>query len=96
MLWSSRCLAEACPSPSKSPRTLGAPLDIIVVRKLGVPGHRERAMGAIASGGVRILNEDVVRWYGIPPHAIDELAHEEQRELERRGRQDSRARPCPA
>ena len=63
---------------------LGAPLDLFLVRKLGTPGHRELAMGAIASGGVRVLNPEVVRWYGISPHAIDMVAMEEQRELERR------------
>ena len=63
---------------------LGAPLDLFLVRKLGTPGHRELAMGAIASGGVRVLNSDVVRWYGITPVAIDAVAREEQRELERR------------
>jgi predicted phosphoribosyltransferase len=63
---------------------LGAPLDVFLVRKLGVPGHRELAMGAIASGGVRVLNEDVVGWYGIPPAVIDEVAREEQAELDRR------------
>jgi putative phosphoribosyl transferase len=63
---------------------LGAPLDVFLVRKLGVPGHRELAMGAIASGGVRVLNEDVVGWYGIPPTVIDEVAREEQAELDRR------------
>lgn len=67
-------------------RELGAPLDVFVVRKLGVPAHRELAMGAIASGGVRILNDDVVRWYGIPTAAIDAVAREEQFELERRER----------
>jgi predicted phosphoribosyltransferase len=65
-------------------RTLGAPLDVYLVRKLGVPGHSELAMGAIASGGVRVLNEDVVRFYGIPPSLIDQVAREEQQELERR------------
>jgi putative phosphoribosyl transferase len=68
-------------------RALGAPLDIFVVRKLGLPGHRELAMGAIASGGVRILNADVVRWYGIPTAVIDEVARQEQVELERRERE---------
>lgn len=63
---------------------LGAPLDVFLVRKLGTPGHRELAMGAIASGGVRVLNDDVVRWYGITPSDIDEIAREEQRELARR------------
>ena len=53
---------------------LGAPLDVFLVRKLGTPGHRELAMGAIASGGVRVLNDDVVRWYGIPQSAIESVA----------------------
>src|SRR5215208_4939480 len=63
---------------------LGAPLDLFLVRKLGTPGHRELAMGAIASGGVRVLNDEVVRWFDIPATAIDAIAREEQRELERR------------
>jgi putative phosphoribosyl transferase len=65
-------------------RVLSAPLDVFLVRKLGVPGHRELAMGAIASGGVRVLNDDVVQWYGIPVSVIEEAAREEQIELERR------------
>jgi predicted phosphoribosyltransferase len=65
-------------------RAFHAPLDVFLVRKLGVPGHRELAMGAIASGDVRVLNEDVVRWYRIPEEVIDEVAREEQGELERR------------
>ena len=52
-------------------RHLGLPLDIIVVRKLGVPGHEELAMGAIAAGGVRVVNDDVVREFGLPATAID-------------------------
>jgi predicted phosphoribosyltransferase len=63
---------------------LAAPLDLFLVRKLGTPGHRELAMGAIASGGVRVLNDDVVRWYGITAAAVDAVAQEEQQELERR------------
>jgi putative phosphoribosyl transferase len=63
---------------------LRAPLDLFLVRKLGMPGHRELAMGAIASGGVRVLNDDVVRWYGISPAAIEAVAREEHQELERR------------
>jgi putative phosphoribosyl transferase len=63
---------------------LGAPLDIFLVRKLGTPGHRELAMGAIASGGIRVLNDDVVRWLGISPEQIEAVADQEQRELERR------------
>lgn len=67
-------------------RALGAPLDVFVVRKLGAPGHRELAMGAIASGGVRVLNRDVIGWYGISPAAIEATAREELAELERRER----------
>lgn len=67
-------------------RALDAPLDVFLVRKLGVPGYRELAMGAIASGGVRVLNDDVIGWYGIPDAIIDEVAREEQAELERRER----------
>jgi putative phosphoribosyl transferase len=65
-------------------RELQAPLDVFVVRKLGLPGHRELAMGAIASGGIRLLNEDVVGWYHVPAEVIEQVAEEEQRELERR------------
>lgn len=65
-------------------RALGAALDVFLVRKLGTPGHRELAMGAIASGGVRVINDDVVRYLGIPQAAIDAAAREEQAELERR------------
>jgi len=64
--------------------TLDAPLEVFLVRKLGTPGHRELAMGAIASGGVRVLNDDVVRWLGISPDQIDAVARQEQQELERR------------
>ena len=67
-------------------RALGAPLDVFVVRKLGVPGHRELAMGAIASGGARVLNREVIGWYGVKPSAIEATAAEELAELERRER----------
>ncbi len=67
-------------------RALHAPLDIFVVRKLGVPGHRELAMGAIASGGVRVLNPEVVESLQISPSIIDAVADYEQRELERQER----------
>jgi putative phosphoribosyl transferase len=63
---------------------LNAPLDVFLVRKLGTPGHRELAMGAIASGGVRVLNDDVVRYLGITDDQIDAVARDEQAELERR------------
>jgi putative phosphoribosyl transferase len=74
---------------------LGVPMDVFLVRKLGTPGHRELAMGAIASGGVRVLNEDVVRWYGISDSAIERIAREEQEELERRERAYRGNRPAP-
>ncbi len=67
-------------------RTLHAPLDIMVVRKLGVPGEEELALGAIASGGVRVLNTDLVSMLRIPNAVIDEIAAHEQLELERRER----------
>jgi len=67
-------------------RALAAPLDVFLVRKLGLPGYPEFAMGAIASGGVRVLNHDVVSRYRIPQAVIDEVAREEQAELERRQR----------
>ncbi len=65
-------------------RSLKAPLDVFVVRKLGVPGREELAMGAIASGGIRVLNEEVVRALGIPGYVIDRVAAEEEVELRRR------------
>src|SRR5947207_11576330 len=61
-------------------RALHAPLDIFLVRKLGVPGHEELAMGAISTGGVRVLNEDVVDYLGIPVNVIDAVAANELRE----------------
>jgi putative phosphoribosyl transferase len=68
-------------------RALGVPFDVYVVRKLGVPGHEELAMGAIATGGVRQVNRDVVDALGIPANVIDAVAAREQRELERRERE---------
>src|SRR5207253_3565767 len=67
-------------------QALQAPLDIFLVRKLGVPGQPELAMGAIASGGVRVLNEDIVRRLRISDEGIDEVAAQERAELERRER----------
>ena len=65
-------------------KALHVPLDVFVVRKLGVPGHEELAMGAIATGGVRVLNEEVVQMLHIPDKVIDEVTAREQQELERR------------
>lgn len=76
-------------------RALGAPLAVFIVRKLGVPGREEFAMGAVATGGVRVLNEDVVRGLGIPDYAIDKVAEREQQELKRRERLYRDAAPPP-
>ena len=74
---------------------LGAPLDVFLVRKLGVPGHEELAMGAIASGGVVVLNDDVVRDMGITTEALRRVADQEARELLRRERAYRGDRPMP-
>ena len=65
-------------------KALRAPLDVFIVRKLGTLGHRELAMGAIATGGVRVLNREVVAGLGIPMKVIDAVTAEEERELKRR------------
>jgi putative phosphoribosyl transferase len=65
-------------------QSLHAPLDVLVVRKLGVPGQEELAMGAIASGGVRVLNQEIVRALAISPQQIDLIVAQEMRELLRR------------
>lgn len=74
-------------------RALGAPLDVFLVRKLGVPGYEELAMGAIASGGVTVLNSDVIDSLRISQRKIDEAAARESRELQRRERLYRRDRP---
>jgi predicted phosphoribosyltransferase len=74
-------------------RALNVPLDVFVVRKLGTPGQPELAMGAIASGGVRVLNRDVVDTFGIPESLIQQVAEAEQEELERREKQYRGERP---
>ena len=65
-------------------RALDAPLDVFVVRKIGVPGHRELAMGAIASGGARVLSHDLIDELGISPAAVASIIAEEEQELARR------------
>ncbi|MQA90399.1 MAG: phosphoribosyltransferase [Gemmatimonas sp.] len=74
---------------------LGAPLDVFLVRKLGVPGHEEFAMGAIASGGVRVLDPEVVRMLGIDDGTVEAVAAAEKMELERRERVYRHDRPVP-
>lgn len=65
-------------------RRLKLPLDVFVVRKLGAPGHEELAMGAVASGGARVMNEAVIRELRISLEALDAVARREEREIERR------------
>ena len=74
-------------------RALGAPLDVFVVRKLGVPGSEELAMGAVATGDVRVLNDQLVNRLGIPDHLIDAVAVREGQELARRERLYRGGRP---
>ncbi|HYM50451.1 MAG TPA: phosphoribosyltransferase family protein [Candidatus Limnocylindrales bacterium] len=75
-------------------KALKSPLDVIVVRKLGSPGQPELAMGAIASGGVRVIDQQVVAELGVPASVIDRVATIERRELERRERMFRAGRPA--
>ena len=76
-------------------KALHVPLDVFLVRKLGVPGHEELAMGAIAMGGIRVINEEVVHSLHISPHVLDAVALREQQELERREQLYRDDRPLP-
>ena len=76
-------------------RALNAPLDVFLVRKLGVPDDEELAMGAIASGGVRVLNEEVTSRFHFPESVIDEVASREKKELERRECLYREGQPAP-
>ncbi len=76
-------------------QALASPLDVFIVRKLGVPGQPELAMGAIASGGIRVVNHELVRALGIDEQTIDVVASAEQEELERRARIYRGSRPPP-
>lgn len=76
-------------------KALNAPLDVFLVRKLGVPGQEELAMGALASGGVRVLNDEVVAGLGLSETIINKVAEKEQQELERRERLYRDDRPAP-
>jgi putative phosphoribosyl transferase len=76
-------------------KALGAPLDVFVVRKLGLPWHEELAMGAIASGGVRVLDPDLIRIARVSEDDIQRITASEQAELERRERRYRGARPFP-
>jgi predicted phosphoribosyltransferase len=72
---------------------LDAPLDIFLVRKLGLPGQEELAIGAVASGGIRVLNEDVIQALHVPPRVIEAVARQALQELERREREYRADRP---
>lgn len=74
---------------------LNAPLDVFIVRKLGLPGQEELAIGAIASGGVRVLNEDIIRMLRLPAEVIERVAQHETKELARRERMYRGDRPAP-
>jgi predicted phosphoribosyltransferase len=76
-------------------RALGAPLDVFIVRKLGVPGYEELAMGAVATGSVRVLNDELVRALSIPDYVIDAITAWEREELARRERLYRGDRPPP-
>jgi len=84
------------PVAAEVARALDAPLDLMLVRKLGVPGQPELAMGAIATGGVQVLNPDIVRALGISEGTIDRVAAQEGRELDRRAHAYRGDRPPPA
>ncbi|MFO8141010.1 MAG: phosphoribosyltransferase [Marinobacter sp.] len=83
------------PVAAKIAQHLGAQLDLMIVRKLGMPGHEEFAMGAIASGGVRVLNRKAVDYGGITDEAIEQVAERERQELKRRERAYRGERPWP-
>ena len=76
-------------------RALGAPLDIFLVRKLGMPGDEEVALGAIAAGGVRVLDRELIEQCGIGPETLARLTEREEREIARRNRLYRGERPAP-
>jgi len=83
------------PVAAEVANTLDAPLDVFVVRKVGVPWHEELAMGAIASGGVRLVNRELIQAYGISDNEVDRAMQREQMELERREKLYRGGRPFP-
>src|SRR5690606_2432387 len=83
------------PVAAEVAKRLNAPLDVFLVRKLGMPGHEELAMGAIASGGVRVVNDEVVRGLGVPEEVVDAVARRESAELRRREEAYRGGRPLP-
>src|SRR5438094_6489577 len=83
------------PVAAEVARELGAPFDLFIVRKLGVPTHPELAMGAIAEGGVEVLSDDLIRDLGIPPAMVQQVAVRERLELDRRDVLYRQGRPRP-
>lgn len=83
------------PVAYEAAQALNAPLDVFIVRKLGVPDHEELAMGAIASGGIQVLNYDVICALDIPEEIIEKIVAREQKELERREQLYRDGRPAP-
>ncbi len=84
------------PVAAEVARALGAPVDVFLVRKLGVPGQEELGFGAIAQGGVRVLNDDLVDELGLPTAVVDRVARREQEELDRRDALYRNGRPFPS
>jgi predicted phosphoribosyltransferase len=76
-------------------RALKAPLDVLIVRKLGLPGHEELAIGAIASGGIRILNKEIIEALTVDPNVLDRVTKREMEELQRREQAYRGERPAP-
>jgi predicted phosphoribosyltransferase len=93
--WCWRCQGGGVPVAYEVAKELRAPLDVFLVRKLGVPGHEELAMGAIASDGVRVVNDNLINYLGIPDEVVEAIAEVEQEELERRAVAYRGDRPPP-
>lgn len=77
-------------------KILSLPLDVFIVRKLGVPGHEELAMGAIATGGITVFNDEIVHGLNIPKYAIDQVIQSEKQELQRRDSTYRNNKPFPS
>ena len=92
-LWCLACRGAAVPVAFEVARALGAPLDVIVVRKLGVPFQPELGMGAIGEDGVRVLNQEIIQWGGISADELAAVEARERREVERRAFRYRRGRP---
>ena len=83
------------PVAAEVARTLHVPLDVFLVRKLGVPGHEELAFGAIAEGGVRVLNDELIRDLHVRPEAVERVSIREEQELRRHDQLYRAGRPFP-